>query len=262
VESLNAGCLHIEENGLDELFAAARPNFAARTEPEEADVFIIAVPTPLDRSVMVSDLSYVRSAAEMIAPRLMEGNLVVLESTVPPGASENLVIPVLERSGVAIGQFLYAHCPERAIPGATLAEMVGNDRIIGGIDEASGRAAADLYRSICTGAFHMAGTRDAEFIKLIENTFRDVNIAFANEIAVLAEEFGIDAWNAIALANRHPRVNILSPGPGVGGHCIAVDPVFLTENAGSGRLIQTARQINDSMPNQVMSMVGEMLRGR
>lgn len=261
VRALNAGTLHIDDPGFSELFAEARSHFIARTEPIAADVFIIAVPTPLDRSVMVSDLSYVHSAAEMIAPHLKEGDLVVLESTVPPGASGNLVIPTLEQSGIAAGQFLYAHCPERAIPGSTLAEMIGNDRIIGGIDERSTLAAVELYRHICTGKFHTAGIRDAEFVKLIENTFRDVNIAFANEIAILAEELGIDGWRAITLANQHPRVNILSPGPGVGGHCIAVDPVFLTESSSAARLVQAARQINDSMPNRVMRTVTEMLDG-
>ncbi len=261
VRSLNSGELHIDDPGFSELFAEARPHFLAETEPVNADVFIIAVPTPLNRSVMVSDLSFVRSAAEMIAPYLKEGNLVVLESTVPPKTSENLVIPILEKSGLTIGQFLYAHCPERAIPGNTLVEMTGNDRIIGGIDEQSTLAAAGLYRNIGTGGFHLAGTREAEFIKLVENTFRDVNIAFANSVAVLADDFGIDAWKAIALANKHPRVNILSPGPGVGGHCIAVDPVFLTESSPNGYLIKAARQINDSMPNKVMGMISEMLKG-
>lgn len=261
VETLNAGKLHIVEPGLDELFAKAAGHFSAATEVPEADVFLIAVPTPFDKETHLSDLSYVKSAAEMIVPKLRKGNLVILESTVSPCASEKVVIPILEKSGLKAGEFLYAHCPERAIPGKTLYEMEHNDRIIGGIDEKSSEFTKEIYSSYVKGTLHVTDTNTAEFVKLTENTFRDVNIAFANELAKVAEDYGINVWKVIELANKHPRVNILSPGPGVGGHCIAVDPWFLTENTQNAELILKSRSINDTMPNFVMGHVRKMVAG-
>ena len=261
VDSLNKGQIPIEENGLEDLFYTAKNNFSATTTVGPSDVFLIAVPTPLEKSIHVSDLTYVKSAAEMIFPHVKAGNLVILESTVTPGASEKLVIPILERSGVVAGEFLYAHCPERAIPGKTLEEMVKNDRIIGGFNEESIRVAKNLYASYVKGKIHAVDVKTAEFAKLIENTYRDVNIALANELAQIAETAGIDVWEAIALANKHPRVNIHNPGPGVGGHCIAVDPWFLTENSSKWGIIQLAREINDAMPNHVLQLVRSLLAG-
>ena len=261
VDCLNHGNLPFSEPGIDDLYREAKERFVAKTEPEAADVFLIAVPTPLDPATKVSDLSYVKNAAEMVARHLAKGNLVILESTVPPGTSERVVIPRLEKSGVAIGDFLYAHCPERAIPGRTLQEMSGNNRIIGGYDRDSTDRATAIYQTFVRGNIYQTDTRTAEFVKLMENTCRDVNIALANEFAQLAEECGINVWEAITLANKHPRVSILNPGPGVGGHCIAVDPWFLTENSTRCKMVSTAREVNDSMPNYMLHVVRNLLSG-
>ncbi|MCW7072223.1 MAG: nucleotide sugar dehydrogenase [Methanophagales archaeon] len=259
VEKVNRGESPFYEPGIDDLFEKAKNNIVAKTEVEAADVFLIAVPTPLEKAVKVADLKYVRSAAEMIYPHLNKENLVILESTVPPGTSERLVIPILERRGLKVGEFYFVHCPERAIPGNTVYEMIHNDRIIGGFDKKSGELARDLYSSFVTGKLYLTDIRTAEFVKLMENTYRDANIALANEFAQMADESGINIRGAIELANKHPRVNILNPGPGVGGHCIAIDPWFLTENSTKCRMISLAREINDSMPNYVLQIVREML---
>jgi UDP-N-acetyl-D-mannosaminuronic acid dehydrogenase len=261
IKSLNNGKLHIEETGLEDLFSSAKKNFSATTKVGPSDVFLVAVPTPLKKSLHISDLTYVRSAFEMIVPHLKTGNLVILESTVTPGASEKLAIPILEKSGLKTGEFFYAHCPERAIPGKTLEEMVHNDRIIGGLNHESSDLTEHLYRSYVKGKIFTTDIKTAEFAKLIENTYRDVNIALANELAQIAENSGINVWEAIALANKHPRVSILSPGPGVGGHCIAVDPWFLTEDSSKWGIIQLSREINDTMPNHVLRLVRSLLEG-
>ncbi len=261
VHNLNKGVLHISEPGLDELFQTAGDHFTAQTTVPEADVYLIAVPTPLDTHLRISDLTYVRSAATMIFPHLRKGNLVILESTVPPRASERVVIPILEKSGLKAGEFLYAHCPERAIPGKTLYEMVHNDRIIGGITQESISVAEKVYSSYVKGNIYTTDAKTAEFVKLVENTFRDVNIALANELAQIAEDYGINIWDVTELANRHPRVNLLKPGPGVGGHCIAVDPWFLTENSSNTGMIQLSRDINETMPNYVVQHVRSILKG-
>ncbi len=259
VKALNQGQLHISEPGLLELFEEVQWNFTAQTAVPEADIYLIAVPTPLNTHTRISDLKYVRSAAEMIYPHLQKGNLVILESTVPPCTSEKLVIPILEKSGLKAGEFRYVHCPERAIPGKTLYEMIRNDRIVGGIDDESVASARTVYSSYVQGRIYLTDVTTAEFVKLIENTYRDINIAIANEFAQVAEDCGVNVWEGIDLANKHPRVNILQPGPGVGGHCIAVDPWFLTESSTKTGLIQLAREINDSMPNYVIHLVREML---
>lgn len=259
VEKVNRGECPFDEPGIDNLFEKAKNNVVAKTEVEDADVFLIAVPTPLEKAVKVADLKYARSAAEMIYPHLNKENLVILESTVPPGASERLIIPILERCGLKAGEFYCVHCPERAIPGNTIHEMIHNDRIIGGFDKKSGELARDLYSSFVKGNLYLTDIRTAEFVKLMENTYRDANIALANEFAQMADESGIDIWGAIELANKHPRVNILNPGPGVGGHCIAIDPWFLTENSTKCRMVSLAREINDSMPNYVLQIVRELL---
>ncbi|NLA38996.1 MAG: nucleotide sugar dehydrogenase [Methanomicrobiales archaeon] len=259
VDRLNHGELPFKEPGIEDLYLRTGDRFVARERPETADVFLIAVPTPLDPATKVSNLSYIRRAAGMIAGHLKEGDLVILESTVPPGTSERVVIPGLEKSGIAIRDFLYAHCPERAIPGRTLQEMVYNSRIIGGYDRDSTDQAISLYQTFVRGEIYRTDARTAEFVKLMENTSRDVNVALANEFAKLAEECGINVWEAITLANKHPRVSILSPGPGVGGHCIAIDPWFLTQNSTGCRMVSTAREVNDSMPNYVLQITRSLL---
>ncbi|MCX6666451.1 MAG: nucleotide sugar dehydrogenase [Euryarchaeota archaeon] len=258
VNTLNSGKLPFNEPGLDELLTRAHGNFSAAQKVVEADVFIIAVPTPLEGSMKIADLKYVRSAAEMISLHLKDDNLVILESTVPPGTSERLVIPILRRSGLKT--FYFSHCPERAIPGNTIFEIVNNDRIIGGIDKTSNERTKAIYASFVKGNIYLTDAKTAEFVKLMENTFRDVNIALANEFAQIAEESNVDVWAAIELANKHPRVKILKPGPGVGGHCIAIDPWFLTENSTKFKIIPIARQINDSMPNNVLLLVRKLLK--
>jgi UDP-N-acetyl-D-mannosaminuronic acid dehydrogenase len=261
ITTLNDSNLPFVEKELDNLFQKVRGNFTATTTVKPADAFIIAVPTPLEESLKIADLQYVRRAAEMIAPILKRGNLVILESTVPPGISENVVLSILEKSGLSRSDFLFVHCPERAIPGNTLFEMINNDRIIGGINENSSNAAKNVYASFVKGRLLITDTKTAEFVKLMENTSRDVNIALANEFAKIASEIHIDVWEAIDLANRHPRVKILQPGPGVGGHCIAIDPWFLTETSTQSQMISLARTINDSMPNYVLNKVRNILRG-
>jgi len=251
VSKINRKEMPFLEPGMDKIIQDA--NIVAATHPVEADVFIICVPTPFDKEVRMADLRYVKLALESIVPYLRSGNLVVVESTITPGACEKVAIPILERSNLIVGKDVYlSHCPERAIPGRTFFEMVHNDRIIGGINEKSTDLTTDIYQSFVKGTIYKTDIRTAEFVKLIENTFRDVNIALANELAMLSEDIGINIWKAIELANKHPRVNILSPGPGVGGHCIAVDPWFLTESSCNAKLITMAREINDGMPSFIV----------
>ena len=255
VDTLRNGDLHIQEPGLRTIVQAAfrSGNLCVQPGPAEADAFIIAVPTPIhaDKS---ADMTYVRSAAEMIRPVLRKGNLVVLESTSPPRTTLDLVRPVLEQSGLSAGKdFLLAYSPERVLPGQILRELIDNARVIGGIDRASAEAGRDLYGLFVRGEIVLTDATTAETVKLMENTFRDVNIALANEFLRLAEEFGVDVWEAIGIANRHPRVDILAPGPGVGGHCISVDPWFLVEKSPAQTpLIRTAREVNDSQPEYVV----------
>lgn len=257
VETLRRGDLHIEESGLAAFVQAALATgrLTIHAQPGPADTFILAVPTPC-RDGHSPDLSYVRAAAGAIVPYLRHGNLVVLESTSPPGTTLGL-IPILEESGLRVGQdILLAHSPERVLPGRILTELVQNDRVVGGQTAAAAAAAADLYRVFVTGQIHLTDATTAELVKLMENTYRDVNIALANEFARVADRVGIDVQAAIALANHHPRVDILRPGPGVGGHCIAVDPWFIVDVAPDVTpLIQTARHVNDAQPAFVVGMV-------
>lgn len=236
VASINSGKAHIVEPDLDGLLhsVVTRGALVAKTQPEPADVFVIAVPTPF-KGDHEPDLSYVESASRAIAPHVEPGNLVVLESTVPPGATEAVVRWILEeRPELSDGKglrFHAAHCPERVLPGRILIELVENDRVVGGVDEPSTRAAQAFYQSFVRGACVGTTARTAELAKLSENAFRDANIAFANELSMIADELDVDIWELISLANRHPRVNILTPGAGVGGHCIAVDPWFIIDAA-------------------------------
>jgi UDP-N-acetyl-D-mannosaminuronic acid dehydrogenase len=261
VDKLNRKTMPFDEPGLQSLLTDAK-SFSASNVPVPADAFVICVPTPFDKEVRMADLRFVKSAAESIMPCLKKGNLVVLESTVSPGASKKVLVPILEKSGLKVGEdFGLSHCPERAIPGNTLKEMVNNDRIVGGIDRESTDLTVALYSGFVKGKLFTTDITTAEFVKLMENTYRDINIALANEFAMICEEIGIDVWEAIALANRHPRVNILRPGPGVGGHCIAVDPWFLAENSTKCKIINTAREINDTMPAYVLQRLKQIVEG-
>jgi len=265
VETLQNGEIHIYEPGLRTLVQAAikSGNLEICDHPEEADAFIIAVPTPFkqagskQQAYPLADLSYVISAAEAITPYLRPGNLVVLESTSPPRTTEDVVAPILEKSGLKAGNdFHLAYSPERVLPGQILRELIENARVIGGINPASAQAGHDLYTTFVRGKIIQTTATTAEMVKLMENTTRDVNIAIANEFARLAERFGVDVWEAISLANLHPRINILRPGPGVGGHCISVDPWFLVEAAPDlTQLIHTARNVNDTQPAHVVDLI-------
>lgn len=264
VDILRNGEVHIHEPGLRTLVQAAfhSGNLRVSELPEKADAFIIAVPTPLvEEDGKKADLSYVISASESIVAYLQPGNLVVLESTSPPRTTLDVVAPILERSGLRAGvDFHLAYTPERVLPGQILRELIENARVIGGIDRASAEAGRDLYAIFVRGEVLLTDTTTAEMVKLMENTYRDINISIANEFAHLAERFGVDVWQAITLANRHPRVDILKPGPGVGGHCISIDPWFLVEPAPDlTPLIQQARQTNDGQPAYVVRLVANAL---
>ena len=258
VETINAGGIHIVEPDLDILVKSAVQSgrLSAGLEPVEADVFIIAVPTPFKQGNQ-PDLSYVESATRMISPYLRSGNLVILESTSPVGTTDGIVAKILKDAGHNIKEEIFiAHCPERVLPGRILTELIENDRIVGGINKISTKMAAEFYKSFVRGEVLETDSRTAEMTKLTENSFRDVNIAFANELSLICDQEGINVWELISLANRHPRVRILSPGPGVGGHCIAVDPWFIVARAPElTRLIRTAREVNDYKPSWVIEKV-------
>jgi UDP-N-acetyl-D-mannosaminuronic acid dehydrogenase len=258
VEILNQGELHIEEPGLKTIVGAAigSGNLKVSNSPQKSDVFIIAVPTPITAEKK-ADLSYVVAAAESILPHLEAGNLVILEATSPPRTTEDLLRPILERTGLKAGRdFLLAYSPERVLPGRILHELAHNSRVIGGIDPASAEAGKVLYECFVESEITCTDATTAEMVKLMENTYRDINIAAANEFSRLAEKFQVDVWEAIEIANRHPRVEILQPGPGVGGHCISVDPWFFVEKAPQeARLIRQARLVNDSQPEYVLQLL-------
>lgn len=264
VDTINEGRIHIVEPGLAEVVAAevASGRLRATTEPEAADTFLIAVPTPF-KDGHEPDLGFVKAACEAIASVLKPGDTVILESTSPVGATEqmarwigaireDLKIPSADHAGdIAI-----AYCPERVLPGNVLEELVRNDRVIGGLTPACATRAKAVYAGFVKGECIVTDARTAEMCKLTENSFRDVNIAFANEMSLICDKLGIDVWELIRLANRHPRVNILQPGPGVGGHCIACDPWFIVASApDDARIIRTAREINDAKPEWVIAKV-------
>ncbi|WBU62046.1 UDP-N-acetyl-D-mannosamine dehydrogenase [Paracoccus albus] len=268
VDRVNAGECPIVEPGLDEALrrAVRSERLRATVEPEHADAFLIAVPTPFlnGDEQKIPDLSYVEAAARKIAPVLKRGDLVVLESTSPVGATELMAGWLAEeRPDLSFPQthgedsdIRIAHCPERILPGHALKELVSNDRVIGGMTPACATLARDLYRMVVEGDCVETDARTAEMAKLTENSFRDVNIAFANELSLICERLGIDVWELIRLTNRHPRVNILQPGPGVGGHCIAVDPWFIiAQTPDLAKIIRTARCINDEKPSWVVERV-------
>ena len=263
VEAVNRGEDRFDEPGIPERLRAAVADgrLTARESPEPSDVFIVAVPTPVLPNKQ-PDMTYVLQAARAIREHLRTGNLVVVESTVPPGATAGEIARVLEEGGLKAGRdFMLAHCPERVLPGHVVTEIVDNDRIIGGIDAHSTRRAAELYRSFVKGAIHQTDTTTAEMVKLSENTYRDVNIALANVLANAASRLGVDAWQVIEMANRHPRVAIHRPGPGVGGHCIPVDPWFLVAAAPEETtFIRRAREVNDAQPARVADAALAALR--
>lgn len=265
VDTINRGEIHIVEPDLDMVVkaAVATGNLRATQHPEEADAYVMAVPTPL-RDNKEPDVSYVKKAVKSICPLLKKGDLVILESTSPVGTTESIAQWISEeRSDLKIPQrpgdaadINIAHCPERVLPGQVLQELVANDRVIGGITEVCSQRAKELYEIFVKSDCIITDARTAEMAKLTENSFRDVNIAFANELSVICDEHKINVWELIALANRHPRVNILQPGPGVGGHCIAVDPWFIVHSSPKhARLIHTARLVNDDKPEFVRQRV-------
>ncbi|HHQ4912645.1 TPA: UDP-N-acetyl-D-mannosamine dehydrogenase [Aeromonas veronii] len=275
VDTINQGKIHIVEPGLEDLVkqAVQDGHLSAHTSPQKADAFLIAVPTPFKGEDHEPDLKYIESASRALAPMLEKGNLVVLESTSPVGATEQMAKWLAEERSdltfphtVAEGQtpdIFVAHCPERVLPGQVIRELVENDRIIGGMDKASTEAATQVYKMfVKKGECIATEARTAEMSKLTENAFRDVNIAFANELSLICDQQGINVWELISLANRHPRVNILQPGCGVGGHCIAVDPWFIVnQNPDTAKIIHQARLVNDYKPHYVVEQVVKAVEG-
>ena len=258
VEKLRNKILPFQENGLEELFEKVKKNFKATTDYfslRNVNAIIVSLPTPMKDRKMMGD--YVFNAIEMVGKNIKKGQLVILESTVTPGTTAGRVKEILEReSGLKAGEdFLLAYCPERAIPGNTIYEMVHNDRIIGGINKESAKRAKELYSTFVKGNIYTTSSTVAEMVKVVENTYRDVNIALANELAKIAEKIGVNVYEVIELANKHPRVNVHQPGMGVGGHCLPIDPWFLVEVYPEAKLIPIAREINDRMVNDTVKII-------
>ena len=264
VNAINEGVLHLAEDELKQIFQEpqVRENLHAQETPCEADIFIISVPTPLDEKKRVADLSQVVGAVESVLPYLRTGNLVIVESTVPPLTCRNTIAPLLEKTGLKVGEDIFlCHCPERILPGEVFEEIVHNDRVLGGLDGKAAGMAKEIYASFVQGNLYLTDDITAELVKLMENTHRDVNIALANELAAVAEGLGVDIIRAIELANKHPRVDILKPGIGAGGHCIPVDPWFIKEiDPVNSRLIHTARLINDEVPHKIAAKIRHALK--
>ncbi|XDZ51451.1 UDP-N-acetyl-D-mannosamine dehydrogenase [Neisseriaceae bacterium CLB008] len=267
VDTINQGKIHIVEPGLEAIVqkAVAEGYLRATTQAEAADAFVIAVPTPF-KGDKEPDVSYIKAVAEAIAPVLVKGNTIILESTSPVGTTEDMVSwlaaarpdLVFPTEGATDVDVYVAYCPERVLPGQVVRELVENDRIIGGITEVCSDKAIDVYRIFVEGELLKTNARTAEMSKLTENAYRDVNIAFANELSLIADRLDINVWELIDLANHHPRVNILQPGAGVGGHCIAVDPWFIVNKTPDlARMVKTAREVNDGKPQWVINKVNE-----
>ena len=263
VDAVNRAELPFVEEGMQEVLtkAVTSGNLTASLETPVAQNYIVAVPTPF-KGDHEPNLAYIEDAATKIAPQLKGDELVILESTSPPGATERMAQVILDaRPDLTMepGQdnsVYFAHCPERVLPGRIVEELRTNDRIVGSLNGDAGERARDLYKLFCDGEFLMTDAKTAELSKLVENSFRDVNIAFANELSVISSDLGIDVWELIELANHHPRVNILQPGPGVGGHCIAVDPWFIVSSAPeTARIVRAAREINDAKPEFVLNQI-------
>lgn len=269
VDMINQGKVHIVEPDLDILVrdVVEQGMLCAQTMPVMADAYIVAVPTPFKEN-HEPDLKYIESASKALAPFLKSGDLVILESTSPVGATEQMAAWLSEvRTDLTFPQqageqadVMVAHCPERVLPGKVLQELISNDRIVGGMTSRCSMAACDLYRIFVKGDCITTNARTAEMCKLTENSFRDVNIAFANELSIICDKLDINVWELISLANHHPRVNILQPGPGVGGHCIAVDPWFIvSKTPKEAKLIRTAREVNESKPDWIIAKVNEKI---
>lgn len=262
IEALNQGNIIIEEPHLPALVreVVAKGKLKASSIPKEADVFIITVPTPI-REDLTADMSYVEAATKSILPYIQKGNTIILESTSQVGTTQEMIVPLLATTGLDVQTELYVgYCPERVMPGVALEELITNSRVIGGITEEAANKIKAIYSSFVTGEMYTTNTTTAEMCKIMENTFRDVNIALANELGMLCEAIGIDAWEVISLCNKHPRVTIHAPGPGVGGHCLAVDPWFLVQQYPDiAKIIHLARQTNDAMPYYVAAKIEAIL---
>ena len=259
VETINKGEIHIVEPDLDSYVRSAVANgkLKAYSKVQASDIYIICVPTPFhtDSEVPKPNIEYVRKAVDSISPHVKGGDIVILESTSPAGTTE-MVRDILQKNGVDTSAIFIAYCPERVLPGKIMSELVDNARVIGGVDSQSARVVSAFYRTFVNGEILETEAKTAEMCKLTENSFRDVNIAFANELSILCDNNGVDVWELIKLANHHPRVNILKPGTGVGGHCIAVDPWFIvSQDSENSRIIKTAREINDSKPEWVVDKI-------
>lgn len=264
VSTLNHGRIHIEEPGLAEVIKeqVTKGNFRAALVPEKADAFIIAVPTPnLDDEYRSCDLTYVIQGVEKVIPYLEKGNTLIVESTIAPKSMDDCIKPILEKAGFKIGEDIYlAHCPERVLPGRILHELRYNNRIVGGITKECTKHAAEIYAIFVEGEIIQTEAKTAELSKCMENTFRDVNIALANELAKICDELDINCLDVIQMANKHPRVNLHQPGPGVGGHCLAIDPYFICAKAPeTAKMIRLARDTNRSMPEYVADKVKMLL---
>lgn len=273
VDTINQGKIHIVEPGLEEIVKKAvdKGNLKASLKPENADAYLIAVPTPFKGDDHTPDLSYIHSVANVLAPVLKKGDIVILESTSPVGATEQLVewlaqarddlrFPEYHKPEQEADVFV-AYCPERVLPGKVVEELIENDRVIGGMTKESTKRAKEVYRIFVKGDLLETNSRTAEMAKLTENAFRDVNIAFANELSIISDKLDINVWELIKLANHHPRVNILQPGAGVGGHCIAVDPWFIVnKNPDEARIIRAARDINDGKPSWVIDKIEQAVK--
>jgi UDP-N-acetyl-D-mannosaminuronic acid dehydrogenase len=262
VEGINRGEIHIIEEDLRVLArqAVENGNLKAQNHSCKADVFLIAVPTPLDKRKKIADLSFIRAAIGSMLPYLEKGNLVIVESTIPPLTCREIIKPMLDETGFG-DDIMLAHCPERIVPGSTCYEIVHLDRIIGGINDESSLAAKDIYSSFVKGELYVTDDVTAELCKVMENTYRDVNVALANEFAAVGNALDVDIEKAIVLANKHPRVSLLSPGIGVGGHCLPIDPWFIAQvDPEDCTLIYTARRINDERPVKIAAIIRRTLR--
>ncbi|MBR3140017.1 MAG: nucleotide sugar dehydrogenase [Methanobrevibacter sp.] len=263
IEKLNNGIIHIEEPGIGEIIKNAVENnvYKASLTPQKADAFIITVPTPYIVENYSCDLSYVINACESIIPYLEKGNTVIIESTIAPMSTDDTIKPIFEKAGFKIGKDLFlSHCPERVLPGQILEELVNNNRIIGGVTPQCAKKASDVYKQFVKGEIMLTEAKTAELSKCMENTFRDVNIALANELTKICTEIGVNALDVIEMANKHPRVNLHHPGPGVGGHCLAIDPYFIYAKAPqTAKIIKLARDTNKSMPDFVCDNVKKII---
>ena len=264
INNLNKGIVHIEEPGIGELIknAVEKKTYVASLTPQKADAFIITVPTPYVIENYSCDLTYVIDACHSIIPFLEEENTVIIESTIAPMSTDEQIKPIFEEAGFTIGKDLYlAHCPERVLPGQIMYELVNNNRIIGGITPECAKKASEVYGKFVKGELILTEAKTAELSKCMENTFRDVNIALANELAKICAKIGVNALDVIEMANKHPRVNLHSPGPGVGGHCLAIDPYFIYAKAPeTAKIIKLARDTNNSMPDFVCENVKKIIK--